>query len=227
MVGRRAARARGSRLTVCGSEPDALPGGGSAVLENVRRGSSCSAWGSMPDVAEDLRPPLAPERPELIRSCSLGIRPHLAAWCHRPRSVGADQASSSSGFVVTSRRAGPAQPHRTLDGTAASRSAGSWRARSAPRAPEVAQAIRTCPAVDTRRVVVPQGDHRRPTKASRPRSRWALSVEQLADPIPVDGSHRHLREQRHREPQPCESLVLGQPLPVPEVDLLGDHRDLE
>jgi len=72
MVGRRAARARGSRLTVCGSEPDALPGGGSAVLENVRRGSSCSAWGSMPDVAEDLRPPLAPERPELIRMLQPG-----------------------------------------------------------------------------------------------------------------------------------------------------------
>src|SRR4029450_219474 len=53
------------------------------------------------------------------------------------------------------------------------------------------------------------------------------SVEEAGDSFPVHGADGNLREQRHREPEPGEALVLGQPLSVAEVDLLGDDRDLE
>ena len=68
---------------------------------------------------------------------------------------------------------------------------------------------------------------RRSEVEPHPRRCPAPSVEEPADPIPLHRPHRHLREQRHRESQPREALVLGQALPVAEVDLLRDDRDLE
>ena len=143
-----------------------LPGeGGPGGLETVRKRYARASWGSESDASDPARHPLGPDRPDLIRTRGVGIRPPV-------RHLSSARGVAGPGSARVARVAGPGRRESATASRSASNRAGRWYVlgprHASDRRPIGARASapgsagnragrRAGPATDTRRAAVPYG----------------------------------------------------------------------